>query len=268
VAELQLAAGALRACAGARTSAGAAVSFAAAGLLAARAGRLDEAPVTLPEARRLFAGAGSAQGEAFSLGVQASVFTALGRLEEALAVLGEGLVVAERAALRRHAMTRLYAALARNRLAAGAVYAAEDAVRQGSELVAAHGECAVCQALILPELVRVALARERVDEAEGDAAALEALAERHGGLWLRARARAAQGRVLVARGHHRGAAQAFLAAAAAFDAVGALLEAARARSLAVEALRVQGDPESLERATALELPAAATPVSSGTAREE
>lgn len=221
------------------------------GTLAARAACFDVAEPALREARRLFLAAGSALGETFALDGLATLLTARGRIEEAMALLGEGVLVAERSTLRRHALTRLHATLARNRLAAGAVYAAEDAVHEASELIARHGECVVCHALFRPELVRVSLARGRLAEAESDAAELEALAARRGGRGLGAVARQVRGRVLTAQGGHREAAAAFLDAAEAFEALGARLETARCRGLAARGLRALGGHEELAQAEVL-----------------
>ncbi|HEY6106146.1 MAG TPA: hypothetical protein VIV59_09215, partial [Anaeromyxobacteraceae bacterium] len=177
-----------------------AVARAVEGALALQRGRLEDAEAALRAAAALAREAGFALGEAFALERLGVLLTARGRLDEGLEALGAGMLVAERAVLRRHALTRVHVALTRNRLAAGAVYAAEDFARESSETAARQGECAVCDALLRPELVRVALARGKVDEAEREAADLEALAARRAAPALAAAARAARGRVLGARG--------------------------------------------------------------------
>jgi len=238
------------------------------GTLAARAGRLDLADPALREAQALFRAAGSALGEAFALDALAGVVTRRGRVEEALGLLGEGVVVAERATLRRHVLARLHATLARNRLAARAIYAAEDAVRQASEVVARHGECTVCHALFRPELIRVALARGRVDEADAEAAELEALAAGRGGRGLAAVARAARGRVFAAQGRPDEAAVAFADAARTLDALGARLDAASALDLAARALRQAGGADRLAVADGLAQRAADVLGAAGAAVED
>ncbi len=251
-AELTAAAAAFAACAEARQApCGMGLARMMEGALAARAGSLDAAEASLREALPFFLGAGTSLGEAFALDALAALLTARGRVEEAMAMLGEGVLVAERATLRRHALTRLHATLARNRLAAGAIYAAEDAVREASELLARHGECGTCHALFRPQLVRVSLARGRLADAESDATELEALAARRGGRGLWAVARQVRGRVLAAQGRHAEAVPAFLHAAGAFDAVGARLESARTRSLATRSLRTLGGREQLAQADLL-----------------
>ena len=151
----------------------------------------------------------------------------------------------------------LHATLARNRLAAGAIYAAEDAAREASVLAARHGDCAVCHALFRPEMIRVEIVRGRLADAEGDAAELESLAARHGGRALAAVARKACGRVLEAQGQPALAAAAYLEAAGAWDTLGARLEAARASSLAARALRQAGDVDRRAEAETIARRAAA-----------
>ncbi|HYS79091.1 MAG TPA: AAA family ATPase [Anaeromyxobacteraceae bacterium] len=252
VGELSADAGALRALAAGRQ---APITVAMAGVLegtlALSAGQLDVAETTLREARAHFQYGGSAFGEAFALDRLGALLTARGRLDEGLELLGEGIVLAERAVLRNHALARLHATLAQNRLVAGAVYAAEDALRVTSELLARHGECAVCHALFRPELVKVVLARGQVEDATAHAAELDALAARRGGRALGAIASATRGRVLVARGEAVTGAAALREAAAAWEALGAELEAARATDLAARALRAGGGPQRQEEAEAL-----------------
>jgi len=130
--------------------------------------------------------------------------------------------------LRRHALTRLHAAEARNRLAAGLSGSAEDAVREASESAARHGECAACGAAFRPEVVRVALARGRVGEAEAEAVALEEIARQRGGRGLVAVARLTRARVFGAMGRSDDALVALAQARAGFLASGQRYEAARA----------------------------------------
>jgi hypothetical protein len=127
-----------------------AVARAVEGALAARSGRCETAELALREARLLLERQGSAFGEAFAIETLANLLTVSGRIEEAHALLGEGLVLAERAQLRRHALVGINAAIARNRLAAGALHAAEDATAEARILLARHGECAVCRSLLPP----------------------------------------------------------------------------------------------------------------------
>ena len=197
------------------------------GTAALAAGDLDVAEVALRDALARHRAAGSALGEALALERLGTLLTVRGRLDDALDLIHDGVVVAERASLRRHALARLHAAQARNRLAAGALYAAEDAVREASETAARHGECAACDAAFRPELVRVALARGRVGDADAEATLLEELARRRGGRVIVAVARLARARVLGARGRAEDALAALAAARSAFVAAGHRYEAAR-----------------------------------------
>ena len=135
------------------------------GVAALAAGDLGLAEAALRDALERHRAAGSAIGEALALERLAGLLTLRGRIDEALALVDLGIVVAERAGLRRHALTRLHAIQARNRLAAGALYAAEDAIREASETAARHGECAACDAAFRPR--RCGRARARPDRRGG-----------------------------------------------------------------------------------------------------
>ncbi len=215
-----------------------AVARAVEGAAALERGRLEAAEATLRAAVGLAREAGLAVAEAFALERLGVALTARGRLDEGLDTLGAAMLVAERAVLRRHALTRVHVALTRNRLAAGTVYAAEDFARESSETAARQGECAVCDALLRPELVRVALARGKLDAAEREAEDLESLAARRDSPALAAMARLARGRVLGARGATGEAVAALQEARQAVLGLGYAYEAARA--LQVEARVLSG----------------------------
>jgi hypothetical protein len=216
-----------------------AVGRAGEGVAALAAGQLDLAEAALGDALAGHRAAGSALGEALALERLASLLTLRGRLDEALAAVDEGIVAAERATLRRHALTRLHATEARNRLAAGALQAAEVAVREASEAAARHGDCVVCDAAFRPEAVRVLLARGRLAEAAAEAAQLEEIARQRGGRGLYAVARATRARVLAAEGRTGEALSALASARAAFLAAGQRTEAARCVRLEA---RLSGGP--------------------------
>jgi tetratricopeptide (TPR) repeat protein len=164
-----------------------------------------------------------------------------GRLDEALDAVDEGVVVAERASLRRHALTRLHATEARVRLASGALHAAEDAVREASEAAARHGDCTACDAAFRPEAVRVLLARGRLDEAAAEAAQLEEIAGQRGGAVLGAIAATSRARVLAAQSRRDDALPLLARARAAFAAAGHRYEAARCARIEIR-LRGAGAP--------------------------
>jgi DNA-binding SARP family transcriptional activator len=206
------------------------------GAAALAAGRLDLAEDALRDALAGHRASGSALGEALGLERLAALLTVRGRLDEGLAAVDEGIVVAERSSLRRHALTRLHATEARNRLAAGALHPAEEAVREASETAARHGECVSCDAYFRPEAVRVLLARGRLDEAHQEVVLLEEVARERGGTVLRAIARASRARVLAARGSRDEALDLLALARGALAAAGHRYEAARCARLELRLL--------------------------------
>jgi DNA-binding SARP family transcriptional activator len=219
------------------------------GAAALAAGDRELAEVILRDALAAHRAAGSALGEALALERLASVLTQGGRLDEARDAVDEGIVVAERGVLRQHALTRLHATQARNRLAAGALYQAEDAVREASESAVRHGECVACDAAFRPEAVRVLLARGRIAEADAEAEQLEEIARRRGGKVLRAVARLARARVLAAQGLGAVARAALAEAREAFWVAGHRYEAARCARLEV---RIAGPAAVTDEVRALD----------------
>src|SRR5262245_60410049 len=189
------------------------------GALDFQAGRWDAAEADLREAIRLYRQLGSASGEALSLQRLGVLLTARGRIDEAMALFDDGMVVAERATLRSHCLLRLQASAARNRLAAHEVGGAETWVRIGLETSRRHGNCVTCNALLLPEAVRVAVVKDRLDEAEAHARQLEQTAAGFGSQAWQAMARHARGRLEAGRADWARAAGAFREAAAAYRAI-------------------------------------------------
>jgi DNA-binding SARP family transcriptional activator/tetratricopeptide (TPR) repeat protein len=181
----------------------AAVARAVEGAAALAGGRTDLAEEPLREAVAALQGTSAALAAAFARERLGALLGARGRHDEALAALGEGLLAAERAGLRWHALTRLHAAIAASRLAAGAVHAAEDAAREASESMARHGPCVTCLAGLHPVAARVALAGGRPEAAEAEVRALEALAAAHPAPGLAARAAWARACSLAAAGPGR-----------------------------------------------------------------
>jgi hypothetical protein len=174
------------------------VARAVEGAAALAGGRLDLAEGPLREAAAALSTTTAALAQAFALERLAALLDASGRHDEAQRVLGEGVLAAERAGLRWHGLTRLYTALARNRLAAGATHAAADAGREASESATRHGPCVTCHAALRPVALRLALLDGRADAAEAEVRALEALAVQHPAAGLAARARLARARWLTA----------------------------------------------------------------------
>jgi tetratricopeptide (TPR) repeat protein len=197
------------------------------GVLDFQDGSWPSAEAQLRESVDLYRRIGSASGESLSLQRLGVLLTARGRLDEALEAMQEGLFAAERATMRSHCLTRLFASLARNRLAAGDLEEAERNVREGDAAARRHGNCVTCNALLLPEAVRVRVARGQLDEAETSARELEELAGRSGSRAWTAMSRQARGRILAARGRADEALAALEEARRAYEAYGAVYEVAR-----------------------------------------
>lgn len=94
------------------------------------------------------------------------LLTARGQLDEALQNLEDGLIVAERVAMRSHCLTRLHASMLRNRIAAGDRRGLELSLGEGKEAAQRHGRCVTCNALLLPEMVRAHIALGDLEAAE------------------------------------------------------------------------------------------------------
>jgi DNA-binding SARP family transcriptional activator len=191
------------------------------------AGRWDEAERQLRGSIQGFRLVGSASGEALSLQRLAVLLTAKGELDEARRLLDEGIVVGERAAMRSHCLTRLYASLARNRLAAGDHEGAQASLAEGLAEAARHGNCSTCSSLLLPEAVRVELATGNVRGAEAHARELADVARRFESRAWTAMAEMARGRVAAARGERTRAEEALERARRAYEDIGSRYEAAR-----------------------------------------
>lgn len=228
------------------------------GALAFRAGRFEEAERSLREAAELSCQLGSSSGESSAQHRLAAVLIARGRLEEATRALEDALVIAESAMLRAHLMTRIFALLARTSLAAGELDAADEHVRRGRVAAERHGRCVSCNALLLPEAVRVDLARGRTDQAERAVEQLETLADKYRSQAWTSMARHARGRHRLAQKDLPRARAALLDAEAAYRGYGDVYELARcqvARALATEGPEAaQLDREAREALSALGSP--------------
>jgi hypothetical protein len=148
------------------------------GALEFQAGHWAEAEAALLESIHLSREIGAASGEALACQRLGVLQTARGQLAEGLATLEEGELAAERALMRAHCLTRVYAAMARNRLAAGDVEAAGHVLASGLAMSERHGHCTTCDALFLPVAVSVRVA-EGDFAAEDLAAVLDEAAEEY-----------------------------------------------------------------------------------------
>jgi tetratricopeptide (TPR) repeat protein len=149
-------------------------------------GELDRAGQALTEALALFRAGDSALGEALALERLGVLQDARGQTVEAMEALADAVVVAERAPLRRHLLVRILVTQAHNRLAAGSLHSAEVIAREAADCAVRHGVCSVCEASLRPLTVRIALARDRLDDAGIEASILESVASSRGSRALRA----------------------------------------------------------------------------------
>jgi tetratricopeptide (TPR) repeat protein len=213
------------------------------GALEFQAGRWAEAEAALRDSIQLYRAIGAASGEALACQRLGVLQTAQGRLAEALATLEEGVLAAERALMRAHCLTRLYAAMARNRLAAGDVGAASQVLSLGLEMSERHGHCTTCDALLLPAAVSVRVAEGHFAAAESFCRRLDKAAAQYASrLWL-AMARRSRGELAAAQGEFEPALSYFTEAKAGFASAENEYEVARCLD-AITSLRLKrGTPQ-------------------------
>ncbi len=197
------------------------------GALEFQSGLFGKARTALDEAIRLYREVGSASGESLSLQRLGVLLTVTGDVEAGREVMGGAIGVAERAAMPAHCLTRLHASLARNRLGADDIEGADERLREGLETARRHGHCVTCNALLLPEAVRVELALGNVDAADAHATELEETAKSFESEAWHAMSAHARARVWLARGERDEAVKSFDVARQAFLEVDQPYEAAR-----------------------------------------
>ncbi len=212
------------------------------GALDFQTGSWGKAEVALRKAIELYQHVGSASGESLSLQRLGVLLTAQGKLEDGRELMNEGLVVAERAAMRSHCLTRLHASMLRNRLAAQDADGVRQSLEQGLEAARRHGHCVTCNALLLPEAVRAALSAGDIAAADEHAAALEATAAKfESRAWI-AMAAHARGRVLLAQKDERAFAE-LERARAAFADMDQSYDVARCMLAQAASLRTQSQSD-------------------------
>ena len=170
------------------------------GALEFQAGHWDDAEKELLESIRLYSEIGAASGESIARQRLGLVMTAQGRLEEAREMLQEGAAVAERAVMRAHCLTRVYATLAHNRLMADDLEAADQALGLGLSMSERHGNCSTCDALLLPVAVSVRAAQNDLEQAELFSQRLDAASNEYGSQMWRAMADQSRAELLSAQG--------------------------------------------------------------------
>jgi predicted negative regulator of RcsB-dependent stress response len=148
-------------------------------------------------------------------------------LDEAMSVLQEGVVAAEHALMRAHCLTRLYAAIARNRLQAGDLLAANQALLLGLDMSGRHGHCTTCDALLLPAAVSVRIAQNELETAESFCQRLDTAAVEYTSHTWVALAQQSRGELAAAQGNVAGALSCYQSAYESFRAANYDYEAAR-----------------------------------------
>jgi tetratricopeptide (TPR) repeat protein len=199
-----------------------------AGALEFQSGHWLTAEEALRQSIRLYREIGAASGEALACQRLGVVQTARGQVVEGLATLHEGLAAAERALMRAHCLTRVYATIVRNRLAAADVLAADHALTLGLAMSERHGNCATCDALLLPVAISLRVAQGDFAGAETFCRQLDKAAEKYAShLWV-AMARQSGGELAAAQeGNLDDALKYYAEALAGFTAAGNDYEAAR-----------------------------------------
>lgn len=169
------------------------------GTLEFQTGHWAEAEAMLHESVKLYREISAASGEALALQRLGTLLTARGQLEEAMELFEEGVTVAERASMRAHCLTRLYASMTRNRLLAGETDSAGRYLALGLAMNERHGHCATCHALLYPVAVSVYIAKGAFSLAEEVCRQLEeAAGEYQSRAWI-AMARQARGELAHAQ---------------------------------------------------------------------
>lgn len=175
-----------------------------------------DAEASLQESIDLFRQIGAVGGEALSCQRLGILQTAQGRLDEALSTLEDGVVAAKQALLRAHLQGRLQAAIAHNRLLAGDLEAADHALSLGLALTESHGNCPLCESLLLPVAVSIRIAQSNLDAAEAYCRQLDEATARYASHAWVALAAQARGELAVAQGDVEAAAAHYTAAQTGF----------------------------------------------------
>jgi tetratricopeptide (TPR) repeat protein len=225
------------------------------GALEFQAGHWTEAEAALRESIRLYREIGASSGEALACQRLGVLQTARGQLAEGLATLEEGVLAAEGALMRAHCLTRLYAAMTRNHLAAGDVAAAVNILAQGLAMSERHGHCTTCDALLLPAAVSVRVSSGDFPAAEDFCRRLDEAAEEYASrLWL-AMARQSRGELAAAQGQIDTALEYYAQAQAGFGSTGNEYEVARCLQAITRIRIARGTPDDIVAGQAIQMEA-------------
>jgi tetratricopeptide (TPR) repeat protein len=196
------------------------------GALEFQAGHWIEAESVLRESVKLYHEIGAASGEALALQRLGTLLTARGQLDEAMILFEDGVIVAERAIMRAHCLTRLYASMTRNRLTAGEIDAANHYLALGLAMSERHGHCATCHALLYPVGVSVRIVQNSLSLAEDFCLQLEDAAREYQSRTWVAMARQSRGELATAQNDLETALTCYEEASQAFKASGNEYESA------------------------------------------
>jgi tetratricopeptide (TPR) repeat protein len=245
------------------------------GALEFQAGHWEEAESALHESIKLYRDLGAAAGEALARQRLGVLQTTRGQFDEALRSFEEGIIVAERAVMRAHCLTRLYASMTHNRLMVDDIEAAHQYLALGLTMSERHGNCTTCHALLLPVAVSVRIAQGDFAAAEAFCRQLdEAAAQYASSTWVAmarqsrgalavlllshhyqyhhhvAMARQSRGALAAAQGNLDDALRYYAEAQARFAAAGNEYEAARCLSTAASLRLIRSAPGDTETADA------------------
>jgi len=211
------------------------------GMLEFRAGEWEEAETALHESIALYRDLGSAAGEALARQQLGVLQSARGKVDLAMTSFEEGVIVAERAAMRAHCLARLFASMTRNRLLAGDLEAAAYYLDRGLAMGKRHGNCATCDSLLLPVAVSVRTAQRNLAEAERFCRELERAADAYSSQMWVAMARQTRGEVAAAQGNIEQALDCYGRACEAFSEANNVYEAARCKATIARLLAMKND---------------------------
>ncbi|HEY7350781.1 MAG TPA: AAA family ATPase [Ktedonobacterales bacterium] len=197
------------------------------GTLEFQSGHWASAEAALRNSIQLFRQIGAAFGEAIACQRLGALLTGSGRIDEGLVTLYEGLDAAKRALLRAHCLTRVNASLVHNRLAAGDLLAADQALNLGLTMSERHGNCSTCYSLLLPAAISLRIAQGNLEEALRFCLQLDQAAAKYAShMWV-AMAHQAHGELAAAQGKHQDALNDFANALSSFRSAGNEYETAR-----------------------------------------